>query len=212
MLRFNANLYRIAFSCSSTEATRYYLDGVFVEPHAAGGVKLTATDGHRMLCIHDETGEADESAIIKLSPEAFKACKPGKRENRREVRVDGASATIQAFMSDKDEIGEAVAISASCRVDGTFPDYRRVIPVPAEFDGDSAPAAFRYDQIDVFAKVAVDLASGSKVASVRIISSQLTAPALVLFPLSPNAFGVVMPIKVADASRAIPAWFSQVAA
>ena len=37
-MRFDADLYRIAAGFESTEQTRYYLNGVFIEPCLVGGV------------------------------------------------------------------------------------------------------------------------------------------------------------------------------
>lgn len=64
MLRFSVELYKAAMLAASTEETRYYLNGVFVEPCVYGGVTLTATDGHVLVCIRDLDGSADESAIV----------------------------------------------------------------------------------------------------------------------------------------------------
>ena len=78
IIRVNANLFRLAQMTVSTEETRYYLNGIFIQPHAVQGVLLVSTDGHRMTVIHDETGHADQSAIVRLSPEALKLCKLSK--------------------------------------------------------------------------------------------------------------------------------------
>lgn len=51
----NADLFRIAYSCVSTEETRYYLNGVHLEPHPCGGAFMVATDGHRLIVVHDES-------------------------------------------------------------------------------------------------------------------------------------------------------------
>ena len=42
----------ITANFQSTEQTRYYLCGVFIEP-ADEGVTMTATDGHRLVTCHD---------------------------------------------------------------------------------------------------------------------------------------------------------------
>lgn len=43
----------------SKEETRYYLNGVLIEPAPQGGVFLVATDGHRLVCFHDPEGMTD---------------------------------------------------------------------------------------------------------------------------------------------------------
>jgi hypothetical protein len=37
----------------STEKTRYYLNGIYIDPHKDGGAVMTATDGHKLVSIYD---------------------------------------------------------------------------------------------------------------------------------------------------------------
>lgn len=218
MLRFNANLYRIAMQCSSKEETRYYLQGVSVEPHAVKGVTLTTTDGHRLIAIHDEAGQADETAIIRLSPEALKACKPGKGDDRRIVTVDGPAATVHAFTSTaEDEIGEAIAISAKCRIDGSFPDWRRVVPQsPMVLEDGATFAHFSGDYLASMGAVGVELEKhfdryslnpGAGRGVTKALITEPTSPALILWDKVPEAFGVLMPVRGGDAFK-VPAWLN----
>lgn len=216
MIRFNADLYRIATMCQSTEQTRFYLMGVFVEPHAVKGVTLTTTDGHKMLMIHDETGVCDEpAAIIAISAEALKACKaPSKGKYGstpvRDIVVDGADATVLHIeYPGSDQTESKVAFSSKCRIDGVFPDYRRVIPPQPAFNTDSMPAAFNGGFLALLAKVGIDLAklAGNSTPLMRVVSSDPVAPALVFWPNVPHAFAVLMPVR-ADKSHAIPTRFN----
>lgn len=207
LLKFNADLFRIATVCQSNEQTRYYLVGVFVEPRKAGGVTLTATDVSRLVCIYDETGTADESAIVSLTPDAFKACKTGKHETRREIEIDGPNATIYAVTgAGENETRTPVAFSNSCRVDGTFPDYRRVIP-KIDIKPDSRPGNFNGALLADFGKIATELAKlrGQKTGQVRLMSFDPTMPAMVQLPNAP-AFGVLMPMR-GEQSDTMPDWY-----
>ena len=215
MLKFDANLFRIATAAQSKEETRYYLNGVFVEPCKAGGVTMTATDGRRLLCIHDETGHADESAIVRLTPEAFKACKPGKDDARRTVTIDGASATIHSFGHADDAPAVPVAVSATCRVDGTFPDWRRIIPAPEMKEGATLAAMaanFNGQYLSAFAKVAgelethIDGHASRKASIMRVVGTDSGSPALILFSANIPAFGVLMPVR-GDGATAAPDWY-----
>ena len=211
MLRFDANLYRIATACQSHAEMRYYLNGVFVEPCPAGGVQLTTTDGHRLICIRDETGQADESAIIALSPDALKACKVGKGEARRTVTVEGLAATVRAVVSpDQGEAGDLVAMMARCRIDGTFPDYRRVIPtveMPSKSIG-----SYNGNYLGDFAKIVGELekhfnGTTRPIAIMRVVGNDAGSPALVLFGNVSQAFGVIMPVR-GDETHEAPEWFT----
>ena len=65
-IRVNADLFKLVHAAISKEETRYYLNGVFIEPHPVGGAVLVATDGHRMLVAHDEKGEVSGSGDLGL--------------------------------------------------------------------------------------------------------------------------------------------------
>lgn len=213
MLRFNANLFRIAFAGASDEETRYYLKGVFVEPHSLGGVTLTTTDGHRLICIHDEQGFADEKAIIKLG-DAIKQCKP-KRKMKRVVVVDGNEATILEGLNDA-ELSDMfpVAKAFDVRIDGTYPDYRRVVPM--DF-APTATATFNASYVAEFSKVGNDLVEhfkDSKQSSVMRMTcgnGDASSPTLVRWGGIEQAFGILMPVR-GGIDDATPSWFRAPAA
>lgn len=207
MIRINANLFRIAYACVSTEDTRYYLGGVFIEPHAKGGVLLVATDGHRMVCIHDETGRADESAIIKLQKDALKHCKPIRGDRRELVlEADSQTATIRQVFGPADEPEyKPLATAFDVRIDGTFPDYRRV--VPTKFKGEEVPA-FNGQLLGSFGDIGAALADSRTCPPMLVSAEDHSSPALVLWPSCPMAFGVIMPMRAATYDLALPAWFA----
>ncbi len=108
----------------STEETRYYLNGIYM--HGIDGkLRCVATDGHRLaLCEMDlpamTDGEADGLPGIIIP-----------RKTIAELRrlIDGLSETIEISVSEakiRFKVGSAVLTSKL--IDGTFPDYDRVIP------------------------------------------------------------------------------------
>lgn len=215
MIRFNANLFRIAAMSQSIEDTRYYLCGVYVEPHAVKGVTLTTTDGHKLLVIHDETGFADESAIINLGA-SIKDCKSKSRATRA-VIVDGNDATIADMYGEEQT---PVAKAYKVRIDGSFPDYRRVIP---KSFGDAPAPAFAAIHMHCLASVGSELAAhfhdfnAKKCASaidrkdvMRVraeAESPAGAPSLVTWPAVPAAFAVLMPVAWKHPAE-LPGWFT----
>lgn len=230
MIRFNANLFRIAMICASTEETRYYLNGVNVEPHAVKGVTLTATDGHKAVSLYDPDGFADESAIVRLTKEALKACKPGRNERRDVViytRSNDAVVNITTVDREgRDTKGQPtgaevitdvpVAFSKDCKVDGSYPDYRRVFPSKIEYSEGSSAAAFSSIVLDGLNTVAAELGKHYDPRArfpgvMRINSSDASAPALITFPPTYNAIAVAMPMP-ATCETAQPAWFTAVPA
>lgn len=225
-IRINANLFRAASVCVSAEEPRYYLNGVLVEPHPVAGILLVATDGHRMAVIHDETGHCDAPAIVRLGKAALKECKPAARgELRREIIVDpdalGADgfagrADILAYQlahgemdGDKPEEGRPVSLQVGCVIDGTFPDWRMVLP---RMDSEQRIAdCFNGSYVADMAKLGDILAETANPGMrrsgqpVTIHSAETGAPALVRWPGIDTAFAVLMPLR-GDNPGTLPAF------
>lgn len=96
----------------STEETRYYLNGVFLEPGTA-----TATDGHR-LGTHDVATGADFSSMGQS----------GVIVPRKMVDLLPSGLVAVSLSATKICVETADVTIVSKLIDGTFPDYRRVIP------------------------------------------------------------------------------------
>jgi DNA polymerase III subunit beta len=109
----------------STEETRYYLNGIYLHPAGtakAATLRAVATDGHRLAQFELPlpTGAADMPGIIvprKTVGEVHRLVADGEAE----IKVELSQGKIRF------SLGEAVLTSKL--IDGTFPDYGRVIPV-----------------------------------------------------------------------------------
>ena len=109
----------------STEETRYYLNGIYL--HTAGEGKSTAlrgvaTDGHRLAQVDLAlpSGAAGMPGIIV----------PRKTVGEVQRLIEDAEAEVAVELSQgkiRFTIGDVVLTSKL--IDGTFPDYQRVIPV-----------------------------------------------------------------------------------
>lgn len=109
----------------STEETRYYLNGIFlhVADGDAGGpvLKAAATDGHRLARVTVARPDGAEGMPDVIVP---RKCVAELRKLLDEV--DGA---VEITLSPtKIRFGLGSAILTSKLIDGTFPDYSRVIP------------------------------------------------------------------------------------
>jgi DNA polymerase-3 subunit beta len=108
----------------STEETRYYLNGVYL--HAANNqgaavLRAVATDGHRLARMEvglPEGAEGIPGVIIprKTINELYKLVEEGGEK----VEISCSESKIRFA------VGNAVLVSKL--IDGTFPDYERVIP------------------------------------------------------------------------------------
>lgn len=201
----NADLFRSVYIAVSTEETRYYLQGVFIEPMPNGGVTMAATDGHRLLVCFDPSGAAARAAIIRLSKDALKACKPVKGDTRRlGVAFDAETATVWARKHE--EAPELpVAISPGAEIDGTFPQWRRVVPA---IDGPGGQPGFfnsRYLAEMGNAGEGFASAAGRGRPPMTLYQAAEGDPALIRWASVEDAFGVLMPVRAAPATIR-PAW------
>ena len=107
----------------STEETRYYLNGIFlhVSDESQPVLKAAATDGHRLARVTVPRPAGAEGMPDVIIP----------RKCVAELRklLDEVDGTVQLSLSEtKIRFGLGTAILTSNLIDGTFPDYSRVIP------------------------------------------------------------------------------------
>jgi len=104
----------------STEETRYYLNGIFM--HVADDVlKAAATDGHRLARVTVAKPDGAEGMPDIIVP---RKCVGELRKLLDEV--DGTVEVSLSATKIRFVLGHAVLTSKL--IDGTFPDYSRVIP------------------------------------------------------------------------------------
>lgn len=104
----------------STEETRYYLNGIFL--HVADDtLKAAATDGHRLARVTVARPDGAESMPDVIVP---RKCVAELRKLLDEV--DGSVGVSLSGSKIRFDLGAAILTSKL--IDGTFPDYSRVIP------------------------------------------------------------------------------------
>jgi DNA polymerase-3 subunit beta len=104
----------------STEETRYYLNGIFL--HVADDVlKAAATDGHRLARVTVARPDGAEGMPDVIVP---RKCVAELRKLLDEV--DGSVGVSLSGSKIRFDLGAAILTSKL--IDGTFPDYSRVIP------------------------------------------------------------------------------------
>ncbi len=108
----------------STEETRYYLNGIFFHTIEADGdlkLRAVATDGHRLAradLVAPSGSEGMPGIII-----------PRKTVGELQKLLDDPDALISVEISDaKIRLTIGSIVLTSKLIDGTFPDYQRVIP------------------------------------------------------------------------------------
>lgn len=104
----------------STEETRYYLNGIYL--HSKDGALVTvATDGHRLALAKQDLPVGADGMPGIIVP----------RKTVAELRrlIDGMDSDVSVSVSEaKIRFTTGTVVLTSKLIDGTFPDYERVIP------------------------------------------------------------------------------------
>jgi DNA polymerase III subunit beta len=118
----------------STEETRYYLNGIYLHKAEANGIdvlRAVATDGHRLARVEMTLPEGAAGLGAGNSEAANQAGVIIPRKTVGEIRrlIDDTDSDVQIGVSaTKIRFSFGDAILTSKLIDGTFPDYERVIP------------------------------------------------------------------------------------
>ena len=157
----------------STEETRYYLNGIYL--HAAEGadgkvLRAVATDGHRLARVEETLpeGAAGMPGVIV----------PRKTVNEIRKLLDEESGEVQVALSDTRIQFKVGAVTLTSKlIDGTFPEYDRVIPR----DNDKVLRVPKVDFATAVARVAAISAERA-----RPVKLSLARDLLVLSATSPE--------------------------
>ena len=199
---------RAAFQCISTEQTRYYIGGVFVEAD-----KLVALDGHQMLTIElpdgchvgaecftqgmdaprmpGSTGTPPGAGFILSCDATDKAFKSKASGGDLWVYGDIETGILQ-FVAKHDKGGEMsrVGVLEFTVIDGTYPDWRRVV---AKGDGDAASLCYDPAVLARLVKAADVIEKGRPI---RLTGGRYRGdPIRVDFVASPRLRGALMPMR-----------------
>lgn len=143
----------------STEETRYYLNGIYLHETENDGVavlRAVATDGHRLARVEIPLpdGAAGMPGVIV----------PRKTVGEIRKLLDDASDDVQVTVSDtKIRFNLGPVELTSKLIDGTFPDYQRVIPQGNDKTLAVDCQAFR-EAVDRVATISVEKSRAVKLA------------------------------------------------
>jgi hypothetical protein len=179
--------------CASTDKTRYYLHGVYVEI-APWHVTYAVTDGHVLVAHREELADdAPDNEMLGsfIIPTAMCA----------KFKLKKGASTVGTIMGDAEDL--TIAYGAERigfkPVDGTFPEWRRV--VPALPMGEIKPAQFLPSNVSRLANVGTQLGYGA-----MCIHHNGYNNTLVDWQGNTDTVAVIMPFRV-DLAPKHPAWF-----
>jgi DNA polymerase III subunit beta len=108
----------------STEETRYYLNGIYLHHADSDGtpvLRAVATDGHRLARVEEPLPEGAASMPGVIIPR--------KTVNELRKLLDELTGNVEIALSDtRIQFRADQMLLTSKLIDGTFPEYERVIP------------------------------------------------------------------------------------
>ncbi|WP_375403239.1 DNA polymerase III subunit beta [uncultured Sphingomonas sp.] len=156
----------------STEETRYYLNGIFLHISEDAGqpvLKAAATDGHRLARVTMPRPDGSDGMPDVIVP---RKCVAELRKLLDEV--DGAVGMSLSPTKIRFDLGQAVLTSKL--IDGTFPDYSRVIPTGNDKILRLDPQALK-ESVDRVATIATEKTRAVKMALDRDkVTLSVTSP------------------------------------
>jgi DNA polymerase-3 subunit beta len=179
----------------STEETRYYLNGIYLHTAKRDGVEVlraVATDGHRLASVEIPLPDGAAGMPGVIVP----------RKTVGEVRklIDETTDDVSVSLSEtKICISFDSGVLTSKLIDGTFPDYERVIPA----DNDKVMKV----DCRAFAD-AVDRVSAISTEKSRSVKLTLKGTNLVLSASSPESGSATEELEVAYDSDALEIGFN----
>jgi hypothetical protein len=216
--RLSADLLRRVAMITSDESARYYLNGVHVEAHPDGGAILVATDGRKMVCLHD----AD--AMVVNGPAIISLSAPMRRpKSKRKAEADcddwyvcknGRAAIVRLNRKRPGEWPwdpvtfpgrEVIAYQwDGTLIDGTYPDWRNVLRGLSP--NEALPIACFNPAL--LGPLAASLIGSDKIAAkgVRLVATGGDNHPVLVFHRTAPGFGVIMPIRDEPVKCVLPAW------
>jgi DNA polymerase-3 subunit beta len=179
----------------STEETRYYLNGIYLHTTASNKspmLRAVATDGHRLAQVElplPAGGEGMPGIIV-----------PRKTVGEVQRLIDGAEGDVEVELSQgkiRFTIG-AVTLTSKL-IDGTFPDYARVIPLGNDKELVVDKAEF---------EAAVDRVSTVASERGRAVKLSLSAGRLVLSVTNPDSGSATEELEVEYAADPLDIGFN----
>ena len=171
---------------------RYYLNGVCIEKHPVEGAYLIGTNGHTLCALYDQTAivEMDQQEIILPI------------ESKIQTKLKHAKAETATFYGSQlhvlQENSSTPDIFVTSAIDGTFPNWRRVLP--SEIDVNNSQEKLGVYNTDYLANFTLLSKVLGKFPRVRLFNpANENGPLVGVLPDWPQSLIVIMPMLAEDA-------------
>ncbi len=179
-------LFRLSRHCISDEATRYYLSGLFLTNKPDGTtLRGVSTDGHRLAVIDTDCETSGEVKSIVPSKVLRLITSLIDKKANEPVSVS-LGETIMQFHKDG-------ILMTSKLIDGTYPDYTRVIPKQTDAISVNL-GADGLKRVSAFASISERRQFGSRVLKIDLEDGQMEVSSpegnKITFPCQAKSNGV----------------------
>jgi len=181
----------------STEATRYYLNGIAIQAHPTEGAFIVATDGHCMAIVHDKAAVVKQDCIWKVSKDLLRmSARVGGDFKPPKVKLYDPVAEVSGGAFNRE-----IVIAET--IDGTFPDWRKVVPTSL-----GQPLKYLCFNPEIIAKFTFKVRkSAGGLSLVGTGDTPEGSPMSVTKAGAPEFLGLIMPMR-GDPKTQLPEWLA----
>ena len=199
-LRLSAKLVALVTPFMATKDIRYYLCGINIRPHPAGGAAICATNGHILGAVYDPDAICEHEVTLRMHPNTVAAMK---------VRGDGARELVirHGRVAVMDGTTEIALQPGDPVIDGKYPQYQNVIPDPKLLHP-GLIGQFNAKNIALLhgvVKIAGSKMSRDESAHFYTLNGNPNSSAVALIAAEPNFIAVIMPMR-SDVLSTVPEW------
>lgn len=193
-----------AFHFAEKKGVRHYLQGVYFEPCATGGVIVVATDGHALCVLHDPEGFASRPAIVGIRKGLVASIKTDAIKRRQSedaptLHIDSVRLSPwlnRITMTPAPKIDADNVIYHAAEIDHVFPEWRPIVRgiVPIEPASEHALPLVSTAVIRRVTK-ALDEIDAHFVPNLQYMFSGTNSPVIARSPVMGDGFFVLMPVR-----------------
>ena len=189
---------------------RFYLNGFHVKQHPDCGVILTATDGYRMVTIHDKDGQSDGEYILPISKPLLAASKKTNIDglplnsvqfidNKAFVLCWSDDAEFDFFENDDESpMSQVSYVEYITQIDGRFPNTSRIFK-----DFELKPVNYIGVNVEYIGKLK-SVCTTKKFPQLNLMLSGSDGKIVSVSGYNKEIVAVVMPARVDEVELVVP--------
>ena len=191
--RVPANLFAaVCVARDTTRAPRYWLEGVKFEMNAFGNILMIATDGKIMTVAGTKYQETDTLYLAGDYTNPLEISKP-LEANAKKAKAETVCLKDDGIVRVLDKLDVPIYMENAGQIDGTFPDWRRIIP--GHLGGKLRGVGFSSAPMRRILETG-KIATGNNNATYSVsFNEDDTSPVLVQFDGEPGLFSIIMPSR-----------------